>query len=84
MWKNHKPTEDLVVNELREDTMREVSTVVPCSTASAHLQTAFPQLNLHRARVLRNHKRLPSNDFIERAKTTLPASGWVEDWRRAP
>src|SRR5882724_9115212 len=27
----------------------------------------FPQLNLHKARVRRNHGRLPSNGFIERA-----------------
>jgi len=27
----------------------------------------FPQLNLHRARVRRNHGRLPSHGFIERA-----------------
>jgi hypothetical protein len=29
-------------------------------------------LNLHRARVRRHHKRLPSCDFIERAKSTMP------------
>jgi hypothetical protein len=33
--------------------------------ASRH--RTLPQLNLHRARVRRNHGRLPSNGFIERA-----------------
>ncbi len=33
--------------------------------ASRH--RTFPQLNFHRARVRRNHGRLPSNGFIERA-----------------
>jgi hypothetical protein len=28
---------------------------------------SFPQLNLHKARVRRNHGRLPSNGFIESA-----------------
>ena len=40
--------------------------------ASRHL--TFPQLNLHRARVRRNHGRLPSNGLIERAKSTVPVS----------
>src|SRR5260221_14794768 len=31
----------------------------------------FPQLNLHRARVRRNHGRLPSNGFIERAQSSV-------------
>jgi len=44
-------------------------------TASATLCTAVsPPFNLHRARVRRNHGRLPSNGFIERAKSTAPAS----------
>jgi hypothetical protein len=33
--------------------------------ASRH--RTFPQLNLHKARVRRNHGRLPSNGFIESA-----------------
>jgi hypothetical protein len=41
-----------------------------CSAAIHH---TFPQLNLHRARVRRNHGRLRSNGSIERAQTTVPA-----------
>jgi hypothetical protein len=42
-----------------------LSSVGLCPTASAHLD--IPQLNLHKARVRRNHGRLPSNGFIESA-----------------
>jgi hypothetical protein len=38
--------------------------------ASQH--RTFPHLNLHRARVRRNHGRPHSNGFIERARKTLP------------
>ena len=31
----------------------------------------FPPLNLHKARVRRNHGRLPSNGFIERAQSSV-------------
>jgi len=42
-----------------------------CLGTSQH--RTFPALNLHRARVRRNHGRLPSNGSIERAQNSLPA-----------
>jgi hypothetical protein len=39
---------------------------LPHSPGPTSLRT-FPQLNLHKARVRRNHGRLPSHGFIERA-----------------
>jgi hypothetical protein len=47
--------------------------VVPCGTVSARLNTALsPQLNLHKARVRRNHGRPPPNDFTGRAQNSAP------------
>ena len=41
-------------------------------TVSTALHTAvFPPFNLHRARVRRNHGRLPSDGLIERAQNSV-------------
>jgi hypothetical protein len=43
-----------------------VCRALPHSPGPTSLRT-FPQLNLHKARIRRNHGRLPSHGFIERA-----------------
>src|SRR6267378_2100834 len=50
--------------------------LLPCSTAqSRRLSTPLSlPFNLHRARVRRNHGRLPSNGLIERAQSSTPSS----------
>jgi hypothetical protein len=43
-----------------------ISRALPHNLGASQHRT-FPQLNLHKARVRRNHGRLPSNGFIESA-----------------
>jgi hypothetical protein len=43
----------------------------PAHSPGAAGHRTFPPLNLHRARVRRNHGRLPSNGFIERAQSSV-------------
>ena len=58
--------------------------VVLCASthsSGAPRHRTFPPLNLHRARVRRNHGRLRSYGFIERAQSTLPNLN--SSWKRA-
>jgi hypothetical protein len=65
--------DDLLLVEMLDEKLGDFDAVLRHSFCDAPHRAHRP-FNPHRARVPRNHGRLPSNGFIERAQNTAPVS----------
>jgi hypothetical protein len=64
----------MMLEEIQRRNYSQHTTCYYIRTVSGTFHTALLPLNLHRARVRRNHGRLRSNGLTEFAQTSMPSS----------